>query len=38
MSEFVKDYIKDRYQKPGAVFLGTIHRLEGKAHNPQAAN
>ncbi|MCO6488161.1 MAG: RNA pseudouridine synthase [Phaeodactylibacter sp.] len=28
LSEFVKDYIKDRYNKPGAVFLGTIHRLD----------
>lgn len=28
LSEFVKDYIKDRYKKPGAVFLGTIHRLD----------
>jgi 23S rRNA pseudouridine1911/1915/1917 synthase len=28
MSEYVKRYIKDRYDKPGAVFLGTIHRLD----------
>lgn len=28
LSEYVKDYIKDRYKKPGAVFLGTIHRLD----------
>ena len=28
MSEFVKQYIADRYNKPGAVFLGTIHRLD----------
>jgi len=28
LSEFVKDYIKDRYKKPGAVFLGVIHRLD----------
>ncbi len=28
LSEYVKDYIKDRYNKPGAVFLGTIHRLD----------
>ncbi len=26
--EFVKGYIKDRYNKPGAVFLGVIHRLD----------
>ena len=23
-----KDYIKDKYNKPGAVFLGSIHRLD----------
>ncbi|KAA0990656.1 RluA family pseudouridine synthase [Dyadobacter aurulentus] len=23
-----KEYIKDTYQKPGAVFLGTVHRLD----------
>ncbi len=28
LSEYVKDYIKQRYNKPGAVFLGTIHRLD----------
>ena len=28
LGEFVKDYIKDRYNKPGAVFLGVIHRLD----------
>lgn len=28
LSEFVKQYIADRYNKPGAVFLGTIHRLD----------
>ena len=26
--EFVKDYIAHRYNKPGAVFLGVIHRLD----------
>ncbi|MBR9921628.1 MAG: RluA family pseudouridine synthase [Bacteroidetes bacterium] len=26
--EYVKDYIRDRYNKPGAVFLGVIHRLD----------
>lgn len=26
--DWVKEYIKLRYQKPGAVFLGTIHRLD----------
>ncbi|MCG9880185.1 MAG: RNA pseudouridine synthase [Bacteroidia bacterium] len=24
----VKDYIKEKYQKPGAVYLGVIHRLD----------
>ena len=28
LSEFVKDYIKRKYKKPGQVFLGTIHRLD----------
>lgn len=28
LSEKVKKYIADKYQKPGAVFLGTIHRLD----------
>ncbi|MCH2022723.1 MAG: RNA pseudouridine synthase [Saprospiraceae bacterium] len=28
LSEYVKDYIKRRYNKPGDVFLGTIHRLD----------
>ncbi|AFC24430.1 RluA family pseudouridine synthase [Saprospira grandis] len=28
LSEFAKDYIKFRYQKPGAVFLGVIHRID----------
>lgn len=26
--EFGKDYIKQKYQKPGAVFLGVVHRLD----------
>lgn len=26
--ELAKDYIRDRYQKPGAVFLGLVHRLD----------
>ena len=26
--EMVKNYIKDRYNKPGAVFLGVVHRLD----------
>jgi len=28
LSELVKRYIGSKYQKPGAVFLGTIHRID----------
>jgi len=28
LGDYVKDYIKVRYNKPGAVFLGVIHRLD----------
>jgi len=28
IGDWVKRYIKDRYNKPGAVFLGIIHRLD----------
>lgn len=28
LSETVKQYIKEKYQKPGAVFLGVVHRLD----------
>lgn len=28
LSEKVKSYIKEKYEKPGAVFLGVIHRLD----------
>ena len=28
ISEWVKKYIKQRYKKPGAVFLGVIHRID----------
>ena len=28
LSEMVKAYIKDKYQKPGEVFLGVTHRLD----------
>lgn len=28
LSDFVKDYIKDKYQKPGEVFLGVVHRID----------
>ena len=28
LSETVKAYLKEKYQKPGAVFLGVVHRLD----------
>lgn len=28
LSEVVKEYIKDKYGKPGDVFLGVVHRLD----------
>ena len=28
LSDLVKAYIKERYAKPGAVFLGVVHRLD----------
>ena len=28
LSDMVKQYIKERYQKPGEVFLGVVHRLD----------
>ena len=28
LSDFVKVYIKEKYQKPGEVFLGVVHRLD----------
>lgn len=28
LSELVKAYLKEKYQKPGAVFLGVVHRLD----------
>ena len=28
LNEIVKLYIKDRYNKPGNVYLGTVHRLD----------
>ena len=28
LSDFVKAYIKNKYKKPGKVFLGTVHRLD----------
>ena len=28
LNEVVKEYIKEKYNKPGEVFLGTVHRLD----------
>jgi ribosomal large subunit pseudouridine synthase D (EC 5.4.99.-) len=28
LGDVIKDYIKDKYNKPGNVFLGTVHRLD----------
>jgi len=28
LSEFVKKYIKEKYNKPGEVFVGTVHRID----------
>lgn len=28
LSDVVKDYLKERYNKPGNVYLGTVHRLD----------
>ncbi|MFN8282888.1 MAG: RluA family pseudouridine synthase [Chitinophagales bacterium] len=28
LGDFVKDYIKEKYQKPGEVFLGVVHRID----------
>jgi len=28
LSEVVKEYIKDKYKKPGDVYLGVVHRLD----------
>ena len=28
LSDVVKEYIKEKYDKPGNVFLGTVHRLD----------
>ncbi len=28
LSDYVKAYIKEKYQKPGEVFLGVVHRLD----------
>ncbi|HRS09330.1 MAG TPA: pseudouridine synthase, partial [Bacteroidia bacterium] len=28
LGDWVKQYLKEKYQKPGNVFCGTIHRLD----------
>jgi 23S rRNA pseudouridine1911/1915/1917 synthase len=28
LSDVIKEYIKDKYNKPGNVYLGTVHRLD----------
>jgi 23S rRNA pseudouridine1911/1915/1917 synthase len=28
LSDVVKEFLKEKYQKPGEVFLGTVHRLD----------
>ncbi|MCW3072592.1 MAG: pseudouridine synthase [Bacteroidetes bacterium] len=28
LSDFVKQYVKDKYNKPGEVFIGTVHRID----------
>lgn len=28
LSEFVKQYVKNKYNKPGEVFIGTVHRID----------
>jgi 23S rRNA pseudouridine1911/1915/1917 synthase len=28
LSEVVKEYLKKKYNKPGEVFLGVVHRLD----------
>ncbi len=28
LGDFVKDYIKEKYEKPGEVFLGVVHRID----------
>ena len=28
LSEVLKEYVKDKYNKPGNVFIGTVHRLD----------
>ena len=28
LSEYVKQYVKEKYNKPGEVFIGTVHRID----------
>ena len=34
LSETVKQYLKEKYQKPGKVFLGVVHRLDRPVSGP----
>lgn len=31
LADYIKSYIKEKYNKPGEVFLGTVHRLDRPA-------
>jgi 23S rRNA pseudouridine1911/1915/1917 synthase len=37
LSEVVKEYIKEKYNKPGEVFLGVVHRLTDPRRNSRFA-
>ena len=28
LSEFIKEYLKEKYQKPGNIFCGVMHRID----------
>ena len=28
LGEYIKDYLKEKYHKPGDVYLGVVHRLD----------
>ena len=36
LSETVKQYLKEKYSKPGNVFIGVAHRLDRKGRNAAA--
>ena len=35
LGDWLKKYIKDRYKKPGDVFLGTVHRHKARKKQEQ---